>query len=480
MYWDHVTFPGAVPRSFLPPTLLGLATLPLSTLGVAVGVIRTKLQVQILIRLVLAGIHVHCFNHLVKTIRARYGPSVRNWFLVLSMSQFHIPFYAGRTLPNFMILPGVLLSFSWLLRSFSNSAPPRVTAWRRHLSIFLLTFLATNARLELAAFVIPLALTLVLLRKVNLAAAFSFGALGGFGVVLIAGPIDHELWSRALPHASLPQFTSWWQFAWPELASLQYNLFQGQASNWGIMPAHYYFTNSLPKLLMSALPLAVFGLVWAAADKLGMLGNGNSNGNGGKGFGKAVWEIWCLFGPALAGLLGAMSAVGHKEWRFVVYVVPIFNLIAALTAASLWETRATWLRPLMRLGLVGMIMINLLATGFLTFLSMHNYPGGSVWSILEEAEAAQPHRNVSVHFHSYPLQTGASLFTFLHSTTPTSHWPRQAIPNPLEPTWRYFKSEDPGLKTPGGAYDAGFEGAKRGKWGMEVVWGSRAAVLRRV
>jgi alpha-1,6-mannosyltransferase len=77
----------------------------------------------------------------------------------------------------------VLLSFSWLLRSFSNSAPPRVTAWRRHLSIFLLTFLATNARLELAAFVIPLALTLVLLRKVNLAAAFSFGALGGFGVV---------------------------------------------------------------------------------------------------------------------------------------------------------------------------------------------------------------------------------------------------------------------------------------------------------
>jgi hypothetical protein len=43
-----VTFPGAVPRSFIPPTLLGLATLPLSTLGVAVGVIRTKLQVQIL------------------------------------------------------------------------------------------------------------------------------------------------------------------------------------------------------------------------------------------------------------------------------------------------------------------------------------------------------------------------------------------------------------------------------------------------
>jgi hypothetical protein len=78
------------------------------------------------------------------------------------------------------------------------------------------------------------------------------------------------------------------------------------------MPAHYYFTNSLPKLLMSALPLALFGLGWGVADRLDMLANGNSRGNGGKGFGKAVWEIWCLFGSAMAGLLGAMSAVGHK------------------------------------------------------------------------------------------------------------------------------------------------------------------------
>jgi alpha-1,6-mannosyltransferase len=138
----------------------------------------------------------------VKTIRARYGPSVRNWFLVLSMSQFHIPFYAGRTLPNFMILPGgtaglilypnrgqaeshvmlihrsppQLLLVATLLLKFRSTAGHSLAAASLHL-------LATNARLELAAFVIPLALTLVLLRKVNLAAAFSFGALGGFGVV---------------------------------------------------------------------------------------------------------------------------------------------------------------------------------------------------------------------------------------------------------------------------------------------------------
>jgi hypothetical protein len=312
------------------------------------------------VRLVLAGIHVHCFNHLVKTIRARYGPSVRNWFLVLSMSQFHIPFYAGRTLPNFMILPGgtaglilypnrgqaeshvmlihrsppQLLLVATLLLKFRSTAGHSLAAASLHLPPHLPryqcpartrrirdpprahlgpptegqprggVFLWGVRGIRRSSCVPPY----VLLCCQPLYGALTCGCI----LAVIAGPIDHELWSRALPHASLPQFTSWWQFAWPELASLQYNLFQGQASNWGIMPAHYYFTNSLPKLLMSALPLAVFGLVWAAADKLGMLGNGNSNGNGGKGFGKAVWEIWCLFGPALAGLLGAMSAVGHK------------------------------------------------------------------------------------------------------------------------------------------------------------------------
>jgi alpha-1,6-mannosyltransferase len=122
----------------------------------------------------------------------------------------------------------------------------------------------------------------------------------------VAGPIDYGQWSRALPHPSLPSFISAWQFTWPELASLHYNLVQGQASNWGVMPAHYYITNSLPKLLMTALPLVFVGITLGASERIGLVIQDN------KGLGRAVAELGGMFGAGVVVLIGAMSAVGHK------------------------------------------------------------------------------------------------------------------------------------------------------------------------
>jgi alpha-1,6-mannosyltransferase len=157
--WDHVTFPGAVPRSFLPGILLAVVTYPLAVLSVWLGIIKTTVGTQILgtlsavvscpwasssfetgdnpvlqptgdtvypkhmltlpVRMVLAGISAFAFNHLARTIRGRYGPSTKKWFLLLSLSQFHIPYYASRTLPNFMALPG---GTSCLLQSSRRSS----------------------------------------------------------------------------------------------------------------------------------------------------------------------------------------------------------------------------------------------------------------------------------------------------------------------------------------------------------------------
>jgi alpha-1,6-mannosyltransferase len=106
-----------------------------------------------------------------------------------------------------------------------------------------------------------------------------------------------------------------------------------------------------------------------------------------------------------------------------------------------------------------------------------------------------------VHFTTYPLQTGSSLFTFLHS--PPSASP--AIPPPRSPEWIYDKTEDLALSTPGGAAEAGvewdvlvtddwaiwegkgwklasiiegLEGIERGgKWGVRVRWGEKIGVL---
>jgi len=117
---------------------------------------------------------------------------------------------------------------------------------------------------------------------------------------------------------------------------------------------------------------------------------------------------------------------------------------------------------------------------------------------------------VTVHFSSYPLQTGATLFTFLHSESPPNP-SRSAIPPPLKPIWQYDKSEDPIFATPEGAWwqsadylvtedwerYEGWVGKERerwqvvgrldglgsirrgGKWGFEVGWERKIGILGR-
>jgi alpha-1,6-mannosyltransferase len=122
---------------------------------------------------------------------------------------------------------------------------------------------------------------------------------------------------------------------------------------------------------------------------------------------------------------------------------------------------------------------------------------------------------VKVHFSSYPLQTGASLFSFLHDasfpvgTNTQRNTTMSASATTTQPTgiWTYSKAEDPTLATPNGARSAsidfvvlesgteagwvgdaagwsiiteiqGLKGVKRGgKYGVRVEWDSRVVIL---
>ena len=72
-------------------------------------------------------------------------------------------------------------------------------------------------------------------------------------------------------------------------------------------PFHTYFTSFLPKLLLYGFPLALWG--GAVDPDAGSL----------------------LVGPV--GFLTLISFIGHKEWRFIVYVVPVMNVVAARGAS---------------------------------------------------------------------------------------------------------------------------------------------------
>jgi alpha-1,6-mannosyltransferase len=68
-------------------------------------------------------------------------------------------------------------------------------------------------------------------------------------------------------------------------------------------PAYAYFLSHLPRLLLGSLPLAVLGV---ALDT----------------------RVRTLIIPPIM-FIGLISGLGHKEWRFIVYVVPLFNIAAA-------------------------------------------------------------------------------------------------------------------------------------------------------
>lgn len=229
---------------------------------------------------------------------------------------------------------------------------------------------------------------------------------------------------------------------WPELSAMVFNVVDGHSEEWGVMPVHYY-AGALAKMLLGAFPLVVLGIVWA-------LLNTTNNAASNKNLQRCVFDVVTILGPGLVCLVGGLSLIGHKEWRFIVYAIPILNIIAASAAAALSYLPHRLLRTLCRLGLLGLLALTAAFTLFSTWVSTHNYPGGHVWQAIEYARIPA---NSTIHFESYPLQTGASRFTLLHHGLPDS----TAFPPSLPPTYIYSRGEDETLRDPRGAWDASLD-----------------------
>lgn len=127
------------------------------------------------VRLVLATCNVIGFAYWRRSLADRYGRRASFLFVLLTISQFHVPFWIGRTLPNmFALLPGMLawpghlfpLSHCYMLPvnialcKLWDRAPnaTRPTHSGMNVSIALLVFAGVVFRSEVALLLAPIVL----------------------------------------------------------------------------------------------------------------------------------------------------------------------------------------------------------------------------------------------------------------------------------------------------------------------------------
>ncbi|PYI12362.1 alpha-1,6-mannosyltransferas-like protein [Aspergillus sclerotiicarbonarius CBS 121057] len=399
--YDHFAFPGAVPRTFVGAVMLSGLSQPFIWL-------KANLDRQFLARAILGLFNAVSLLSFASGLRRTAGKTTAIWYLLFQASQFHVLYYASRTLSNMFAFGLTTLALRYLL---PEPVSPQTYKKRTRLSLYLLTIAGIIFRSELAIFLATNTIFLFATRRISIQREIiPAGILG-----LIVG----------LASTVLVDSFFWQQFPlWPELAAFKFNVISGQASAWGTHPWHFYFTNAVPRLLLNPLTYAV-GIPLA------------------------------LFQPSTRSLatytlipslifLAIYSAQPHKEWRFVVYTIPPLTTASALGASYIWTHRAKSLlyRLLSLLMLASTFASFLLSTFILLPASSANYPGAHALNALHSHANTDTTTTssplISVYLGNLACQTGVTRFL---------QQPSSSNPHDTTPVWHYDKTENETTKS---------------------------------
>uniref|UniRef100_A0A2P2JMF5 Mannosyltransferase n=1 Tax=Rhizophora mucronata TaxID=61149 RepID=A0A2P2JMF5_RHIMU len=230
--YDHLEFPGVVPRTFIGAFLVSALASPIVLTTRLLQL--PKIYGLIAVRLTLGCIILSTLRFFRSQVKDKFGHQVEAFFAILTAVQFHLLFYCTRPLPNILALGVVNLAYGYWLRG------------NVYATLNCLIFATVIFRCDMMLLLCPIALELLLTRSISLwdTIKYCIGiAVLSIGLTIV---VDSIMWKKLV---------------WPEFVVFWFNSVMNRSSEWGTSTFHWYFTSALPRSLLAAYPLFVEGVV---------------------------------------------------------------------------------------------------------------------------------------------------------------------------------------------------------------------------
>ncbi|KAH9788714.1 Dol-P-Man:Man(7)GlcNAc(2)-PP-Dol alpha-1,6-mannosyltransferase [Citrus sinensis] len=281
--YDHLEFPGVVPRTFIGKLHIFPGALLVSVLASPIILVMSFLHLPkthglIAVRLALGCITLSTLRFFRAQVRYKFGSQVEAFFVILTAFQFHLLFYCTRPLPNILALGIVNLAYGfWLKGDF-------------YAALNCLIFSAVVFRCDMVLLLCPLGLVLLLTKSISLWKALKCC----IGMVLLSVGLT-----------VLVDSIMWKKLVWPEFEVLWFNSVLNRSSEWGVF--------------------------YVSAEKFALRHLGSDQRKLGALLDRRVLPFVI---PVFTFVL-LYSKLPHKELRFIISSVPIFNLSAAVAASRI-------------------------------------------------------------------------------------------------------------------------------------------------